>query len=226
MAHTRTWNAALEAIPPNTQAASQGADRIRDFKLDFRERFELDHVMDETDDDGYHVQVTLEEQASAPGNLADKLRLYALDVGGVTELYSIDSAGNAFQVTDAGKLFALGTNNTWTKGQAALELNITYAASMTLDAATSNAFRILLTGNVTFEPPDNGILGQVLTVAFQQDGTGSRILTFGTTLYGNTGDDLVLSTGANKRDVMTLLHSGSANRWYVLSLKKDIDNAL
>ena len=225
MAHTRTWNAALEAIPPNTQAASQGADRIRDFKLDFRERFELDHVMDETNDDGYHVQVTLEEQGSAPGNLANKLRLYTLDVGGVTELHCKDSAGNAFQITNAGKLELLDTNNSWTKGQAIPEVSITYSSTITPNASLSNAFRVTLTGNVILAAPSNPKDGQVLTIRILQDGTGSRILTFGT-LFGNPNDDLALSTGANKHDFLTLFYNGAGSKWYILNLKKDINNVL
>jgi len=226
MAHTRTWNAALEAIPPNTQAAASGAERIRDFKVDFSERFELDHVMDETDDDGYHKQVTLEEQAAAPGNLALKGRLYTLDVSGSTELYYIDAAGNAFQITDLGKLFVLDTHNDWTAGQAITEVQITYAATIAPDAALSNAFWVDLTGNTILDQPTNPKSGQVLTILFKQDATGSRTLTFGVTLYGNTNDDLALSTAANAIDLLTLYYDGDASRWRVMNLKKDIDNAL
>ena len=134
---TRTWNAALEAIPPDNQAANLGATRIRDFKLDFRERMEQDHVMDETDDDGYHKWVTLEEQASDPANLANKGRLYTKDVGGITEVFYIDSAGTLFQLTDNGKLFALATNNAWTKGQATTEVTVTFADPLAPDASLS-----------------------------------------------------------------------------------------
>ncbi len=226
MAHTRTWNAALEAIPPNTQAASQGADRIRDFKLDFRERFELDHVMDETNDDGYHKQVTLEEQASSPGNLANKGILFTKDVGSETELFYIDAGGNEFQITDAGKLLVLGTNNAWTKGQAVAEVQVTYASTIAPDAALSNSFWVDLTGNVILDQPTNPKAGQVVTILFKQDATGSRTLTFGVTLYGNTGNDWTLSTGANAIDLLTLYYDGDATRWRAMSLSKDIDNAL
>lgn len=226
MAHTRTWNAALEAIPPNSQAASQGATRIRDFKLDFRERFELDHVMDESNDDGFHKQVTLEEQPSSPSNIANKGRLFTKDVSGETELFYIDAGGTEFRITDNGKLLLLGTNNSWTKGQATPEVSVTYASTITPDASLSNAFRVTLTGNVILAPPSNPKDGQVLTIRFLQDGTGSRILSFGSTLYGNTNDDLALSTDAGKHDFLTLFYNGAGSKWYVLNLKKDINNAL
>ena len=226
MAHTRTWNAALEAIPPNSQAASQGAQRIRDLKLDIRERLELDHVMDETDDDGYHKFVTLEEQASSPANLANKGRLFTKDVGGLTELHYIDAAGTEFVLTNNGKLLLLDTHNDWTAGQAITEVQITYAATIAPNAALSNAFWCDLTGNVTLNQPTNPNSGQVLTIMFKQDATGGRTLTMGTTLYGNSADDLTLSTAANAVDLLTLYYDGDASRWRVMNLKKDIDNAL
>jgi len=226
MAHTRTWNAAYEAIPPNTQAASQGAERIRDLKTDVEERFTLDHVMDETDDDGYHKQITLEEQASAPGNLANKFRIYGLVVNSLTEIHFLTEDGTQWQITDNGKLFLLATHNAWTKGQAITEVEITYASTIAPDATLSNAFWVDLTGNVILDNPTGGKSGQVLTIMFKQDATGGRTLTAGATLYGNTSDDLVLSTAASAIDMLTMYYDGDASRWRVMHLKKDIDNAL
>lgn len=227
MVHSRTWDAAYEATPPNTQNASQGAQRIRELKIDIRERLDLDHIMDDDDtNDGRHRFVGLVEQASDPGNLTDKGFLYTKDVGGITELFYEDDAGTLFQVSDNGKLFVLGTNNSWTKGQATTESTITYAASVTPDASLSNAFVITLTGNVIVNPPSNPKSGQVLTILIKQDAIGSRTLTFGATIYGNSSDDLVLSTGANKEDILILYYQLAPARWHVLNLKKDINNAL
>jgi len=223
MAHTRTWNAAYEASPANAQNASLGATRVRELKTDIQERLALDHVMDETNDDGYHKQVTLEEQASSPGNLANKGILFTKDVSGETELFYIDAGGTEFRITDNGKLLVLGTNNSWTKGQATPESIITYAASVTPDAALSNAFKITLTGNVTLVKPTGTKNGQIITIRIAQDGTGGRIITY-SSLFGNTSDDLALSTGASKMDLLTLLSDGT--NVYVLNLKKDILNAL
>jgi len=226
MAHSRVWNAALEAIPANPSAAAAGAERIRDLKIDIRERLELDHVMDETNDDGFHKQVTLEEQASSPSNLANKGRLFTKDVGGLTELHYIDAAGTEFVITNNGKLLLLATNNAWAKGQAVTEVEITYAATVAPDAALSNAFWCDLTGNVILDSPTNPKSGQVLTIMWKQDATGSRTLTFGATLYGNAGNDWALTTDANAIDLITLYYDGDASRWRAMSLSKDIDNAL
>jgi len=152
--------------------------------------------------------------------------MYGLVVGGKTELHCLDEDGNEFQLTDVGKLFILGTNSSWTKGQAVTDVAITYAATIAPDASLSNAFWCDLTGNVTLDQPTNPKAGQVLTLMFKQDATGGRTLTFGTTIYGSAANDWVLSTGANDVDMLVLYYDGDATRWRALSLHKDIDNAL
>jgi len=227
MAHTRTWNAAYEATPPNTQNASQGAQRIRELKTDIEERLTMDHVMDETDDDGYHVQVTLEEQGAAPGNLTNKGRLYTLDVSGLTELHYIDAAGTAFQITKNGKLLLLDTQNSWTAGQGMAEKAIAYSTPLTLDSAEANRFAVgILTGNLTLEEPTNPIGGQVVVIKLTQDATGGRTLTFGSTIYGNSSNDWALSTAGNSVDELVLEYDGDSSKWRALALHKDINNAL
>jgi hypothetical protein len=226
MAHTRTWNAAYEANPADVQDADQGAARIREVKVDVGERLALDHVMDETDDDGYHKQVTLEEQASAPGNLANKFRLYAKEADSKTEMFVKDEDGNELQVTKAGKLLLLDTHNDWTAGQAVTQVNITYGSTITPDAAESNAFRCALTGNVILAPPTNPKSGQILTLLLVQDATGGRTLTFGATIYGNSALDWTLSTAASKTDMLVLFYDIAVTSWRALALHKDIHNAL
>lgn len=226
MAFARTWDSSYEDTPPNTQNASQGAQRIREFKLDIRERLVQDHSWVGDADDGYHKWATLIEQSSDPGNLANKGILYTKDVSGLTELYYRDADGTLFRITDDGKLLLLNTNNSWVKGQAVTEVEITYAATIAPDASLSNAFWVDLTGNITLDQPTNPKSGQVLTLMFKQDATGSRLLTLGTTLYGNSSDDLALSTGANDVDMLVLYYDGDASRWRIMNLKKDIDNAL
>ncbi len=227
MAHTRTWDAAYEATPPNTQNASQGAQRIRELKIDIRERLDLDHIMDDDNtNDGRHRLVSLVEQASDPGNLADQHLIYSKDVAGVTEIFFRDDSGDIQQITNNGKLLILDTHNDWTAGQAIAEVQITYAATIAPDAAESNAFWVDLTGNVILDQPTNPKAGQVLTIMFKQDATGGRTLTMGVTLYGSAGDDLALTVAANAIDMLILYYDGDASRWRVLNLKKDIDSAL
>jgi hypothetical protein len=225
MAHTRTWDAAYELTPPNPQSVSQGAQRIRELKVDIRERLDLDHIMDDDDtNDGRHRVVTLIEQASDPGNLANTHLIYTKDVGGVTEIFYQSDSGNIQQITNNGKIQLLNNNNAFTKGQATTEVIITFASTITPNASLSNAFVVTLTGNITVNTPSNGKSGQVITLRFKQDGTGGRTLTFGSGWRGNAGDDLALSTGASDLDVLIAYFTGSV--WHVLNLKKDVDNAL
>ena len=116
MAYTDTWDADFEASPADSDNTSEGAERIRDTRIGIRERLEKDHYMDiaGTDvDHGEHKWVTLREQASAPGNVADKGFLYIKDVGsGVEELFYEDEAGNEIQLTSGNYVaapFASGT---------------------------------------------------------------------------------------------------------------------
>jgi len=226
MAFTRTWNAAYEAIPPNTQAASQGADRMRELKLDIRERLEKDHIMNEgAEDDGKHRIITAFKQGSNPSAEAFAGILFTKEVGTSVELFYIDDDSNVFQITNQGKLLALATQNNWTAGQATGEVDVTFATSLTIDAALSNAFRVTLTNNFTLNQFSNIASGQVITVRFIQDGTGSRVLTFaGAVFDGNANDDNVLSTAVNEIDIMTFYRSNTQT--YVINLKKAISSAL
>lgn len=102
---TRTWNGAYEASPANTQAAAQGAQRIRELKIDIRERMEVDHIYGTGSvDEGAHNFVHLKEQGSAPGGAADYGVMYSKDVSGVTELFYKDSAGTETQITQNGNI--------------------------------------------------------------------------------------------------------------------------
>lgn len=98
----RTWDAAYEASPPDSQSASQGATRIRETRVDIGERLEVDHSLAGNVDDGAHKKVTLLEQVSDPASATDTGFLYSKDVGGVTEVFYEDSGGLIIQLTSAG----------------------------------------------------------------------------------------------------------------------------
>lgn len=106
-AFTRTWNAAYEISPADADNVSEGASKIRNLKVDIRERMAKDHYMDiaGTDaDHGEHVKATLREQSAKPTAEANKGYLYTKDVAGVTELYYEDNAGKETVITSDGSL--------------------------------------------------------------------------------------------------------------------------
>lgn len=107
MVYSDTWNIAFEALPADGELANQGADKLRDLKLAIRERLEKDHYWPPagTDaDHGEHVVITLREQGSNPANAADKGKLYTKDIGGVTELFYLNSNNVVTQLTSGGGL--------------------------------------------------------------------------------------------------------------------------
>lgn len=99
---TRTWDAAYEAIPAESEDARLGATRIRNLKTDIQERLEVDHSHAGDANDGAHKKVTMLEQAANPATVANTGYTYSKDVGGVTELFYMDSAGTVTQLTSAG----------------------------------------------------------------------------------------------------------------------------
>jgi hypothetical protein len=98
-------------------------------------------------------------------------------------------------------------------------VTLTDAATIAVDAALSNHFRVTLTasGHV-FGTPTNPVDGQRILLEIIQDGTGGRTMTtwnapwhFGTTVAQPT-----LSTGANKRDFLGFVYSNS--QWDCLAV--------
>jgi hypothetical protein len=99
MPHSATWD---ETAPPNSQAVSLGAQRIREFKRDVRERMALDHVWNvSTTTDGWHKQITMSEVADPASPAADYAIVYLKDVAGTTHLFMKDSAGTVRQLSGA-----------------------------------------------------------------------------------------------------------------------------
>lgn len=101
---TRTWDAAYETVPADSEDARLGAQRIRELKNDISERGEVDHSWAGDGNDGAHKKVTLIEQAGNPSTVANTGYLYTKDVSGITECYYMDSAGTVTQLTSAGAL--------------------------------------------------------------------------------------------------------------------------
>ncbi len=223
MAFARTWDASYEATPPTAQAASQGATRIQELKIDIRERLDIDHKWAGDAEDGEHEKVTLEQRV-APAAATDKVVIYAKDFNSKAELHTIDEDSNEVRLTQAGTIALLQLGNAWLKSQATAEKNLTFATPLVIDSDSSNAFRCTLTGNFTLAVPTGGKDGQVVTLRLIQDATGSRIISYNAALLGDSGDDLVLSTGALDEDLMTL-YCDSALAWHIVNLKKDFANS-
>lgn len=74
---------------------------------------------------------------------------------------------------------ALAVVNVFTKNQSVATVALTDGANIAVDASLSNNFKVTLGGNRTLDNPTNLTEGMVLNFAIDQDGTGSRVLSFG-----------------------------------------------
>lgn len=102
--------------------------------------------------------------------------------------------------------------NQFTEGNATTFANLTDAATITLNAMLSNCFYCLLGGNRTLSitnPAD----GQPIEIWFQQDGTGSRTMTWPGNVIFDNGSTGTLSVTPNAIDRFQLTYNLAANIW-------------
>lgn len=101
---SRTWNAAYNASPADSDNISEGGGKIRNLKTDIAERLEVDHSWAGDADDGAHKKITFKQQASDPTTAANTGFLYTKDVSGKAELFWKDEDGDVIQLTSGGQL--------------------------------------------------------------------------------------------------------------------------
>lgn len=98
---TRTWNTAYEAIPAQSEQARQGAERIRQMKVDVRERLEVDHSWAGDTSDGMHKKVTMRPSAANPAVDATNGTVFGKLVGTILELFYMSTNGNVTQLSSS-----------------------------------------------------------------------------------------------------------------------------
>jgi hypothetical protein len=92
-------------------------------------------------------------------------------------------------------------------------VTLTYAATLNINAALGNHFRVTLTGAATVAAPTGPTDGQKITLEVIQDATGSRALSWNTAFDFGTPGAPVLTTTAAKRDLIGFVYSGSLSKW-------------
>ena len=162
-AFTRDWSAAYEAIPADTDDASEGASRIRNSRVDTRERVNVDHYLPGTapadkTEEGEHRKVTFYGPIADPSNVADKGFLYTKDVSAVVELFWQDESGNVVQLTSVGSIGVstealLGSGLTLTSTNAGASAGPTLTLDRNLAAAEAAVNDVI--GNVIFRGADD-----------------------------------------------------------------------
>lgn len=147
----------------------------------------------------------------------------------VLKFSSVASAVNEVTVTNASTTNAPSITATGSdtnidlsisaKGSGKIKLNAYYQTALTyspsgggtatLDLATGNEHRITMpSGNITIAL-SNATNGQKFIISVTQDGTGSRTVTWFTTIKWAGGSAPTLTTTANKRDTFGFICTGS-----------------
>lgn len=126
-------------------------------------------------------------------------------VKGIASFSSTDFSVSSGAVSLAANVARTDAQNAWSKAQSYTVQALTYGATITPDFSLSNVFSLTATGNFTLANPTNVVAGTTYLIIITQDATGSRLITWGGNFKFGTGSDSTLSTGANKRDVISLV---------------------
>jgi hypothetical protein len=102
--------------------------------------------------------------------------------------------------------------NNWQANQYVTPVALTSGASVAVDAALSNNFTLLAAHNFTLANPTNLADGMILNFRFKQDGTGSRVATWGSKYTFPGGADGVLSTAAGAVDFMSCYYDATDDK--------------
>lgn len=89
-----------------------------------------------------------------------------------------------------------------------------YGATMSVNADSYDIIRVALTGNVSTFDLTGGVDGRKYIVEFTQDATGSRTVSFGSSIrFGTDITSATLSTTANKVDRLGLVYHSSSGKF-------------
>jgi hypothetical protein len=125
-----------------------------------------------------------------------------------------------YQVVTTGFLGALPTSGTLAGSLAVggalstTPVTLTDGATIAVNAALSDVFRVTLGGNRTLANPTNPTDGQSITFEAIQDATGSRTLSYGTAYsFPAAVPQPVLSTAAGSHDFIGFIYDTTQSLW-------------
>lgn len=139
-----------------------------------------------------------------------------------TEVFNVTTdALNALQLggVDAALYARLDLAQNFSAGQGITIEDLTDGATITIDAALSNYFQVVLGGNRTLANPTNPRDGQTLEVLVRQDGTGSRTLAYGSKIRWPDGTSPTLTTTANRADLIVMTYYEDLDVWLATAVQ-------
>ena len=156
------------------------------------------------------IATTAFVNAEIAADTASKAPLASPTFTGTPAAPTASAGTNTTQVATTAYVQAEGfakttTAQTYTAAQRAEITALNFAATMTPNFADSNNFSVTLTGAGRIANPTNQVAGQSGSIFITQDGTGSRVLSWGdsggtSAWYWAGGTAPTLSTGANVKD--------------------------
>jgi hypothetical protein len=103
----------------------------------------------------------------------------------------------------------LNVEQEYTKAQNFNATTLVDAANISWNLQDNQVASVTLAGNRTLDNPTNKVDGATYILIVKQDGTGSRILSFGSEYKFPGGNVPVLSTDPNSVDIITFLSDGT-----------------
>lgn len=230
---TRNWNTSYEQSPADSQDISQGAARIREDKVDTRERLAIDHVWADgvaapNSEDGYHLQCTFKKRSSDPSTPNDFGTLYTKDHNNGTntrvELHYRNTDGQVLRMTERGKHPLIITSNAWEKAQYTTEVSLgSGSGAINIDSSLANAFVRTISGASSLNPPTNGVAGKVITLRIIQSGGPHALDLTGQGFRGSPDLDY---TSTFPNETIIVMYYGPFDNWVILSISRSIASAV
>lgn len=98
---------------------------------------------------------------------------------------------------------------------------VSYASTISANVFNYDIVRVSLTGNITSFGLTGGLDGQKVLVEFIQDATGSRTVTFDSSIrFGTDITSITLTTTASKMDRIGFVYNATANKYDVVAVVK------
>ena len=124
--------------------------------------------------------------------------------------FTIDATGRVTNTANATNTICLpGVQTTYTKSQNVASVALSFGNPLVTDATLGNAFHTTATSNFTIQNPTGLVSGGTYLWRIQQDGTGSRIITYDTKFLFPSGAIKTLSTAINSVDLLTAYYDGT-----------------
>lgn len=146
-------------------------------------------------------------------------------IGFGTNVY-VNANGGAFipeaDLTTINGSSARRWTESWACRYAHVEKVVTFSATPAFTAADGEHQQITMTANITSWTLAAGLVGEIVTIEFIQDATGTRTLAGTPANVRLAGGALVLTITASKRDTLTLRYNTASTAWVEVARSQNI----